>query len=83
MGPEAERIWLAFSQLSARRDHDQGSPKYISMEAIWCYIDLVLGNSTEDEVEDLLYFFQKLDDKFLAIQNKRLEKSRKKSGKKR
>ena len=72
-------VWLAFSQLSAKRTYHEGAPKSISMEAIWCYVDLVL-DLTVDEVEDLLFFLQKLDDKFLETQNKRLEKSRNKAG---
>lgn len=81
MGREAEYTWLAFSQLSARRPYEQGSPKHISMEAIWCYVDLALGHLDEDEVEDLLWFLQVLDDRFLEIKHKALEKSRKKAGK--
>ncbi len=77
MGAEGERTWIAWSALSARREFSEAGPRSISFEAIWCYIDLVLKNLDEDEVEDLLYFLQVLDDKYLELEIKRLERSRK------
>lgn len=79
LGEEAETAYTAFSALSAKRDRDEGGPKPISIEAIKCYIDLILRHYDEDEVEDLLYFLQVLDDRYLEIKAKSLEKTRKKA----
>ena len=51
----------------------------ISMEAVGWYIEINLGGADEEEIEDLQYFLQVLDDKYLEDQIKRIERSRNKA----